>query len=141
MFDDTRKNMKLLSSKIAAMSFLVVLAISFDAYAQQATKPETLIKWRQSAFQVVAWSSSRIKKSMEGQDNKDEVIKAANTIAAIANSGLGGLFTPNTEQGKGWHETSVKPELFKDTKRVDDLAINFSKEATETCCYRRSQYC
>ena len=108
-----------------------ILALSAGALAQQAPKPETLIKWRQSAFQVVGWNSGRIKASLEGQYNKDEVIKAANTIAAIANSGLGALFAPGSEQGKGWHETATKPELFKDTKRTGELAGAFAKEATE----------
>jgi cytochrome c556 len=110
----------------------MTVAISASALAQQGpAKPETLIKWRQSAYQVLAWSNSRIKANFEGQYNKEEVIKAANTVAAIANSGLGALFAPGTEQGKGWHDTSAKPELFKDGKRVGELAGNFTTEANE----------
>jgi cytochrome c556 len=109
----------------------VMLAASVTAIAQQAPKPETLIKWRQSAFQVIGWNAGRIKASLDGQYNKDEVLKAANIIAAVANSGLGSLFAPGTEQGKGWHDTSAKPELFKDSKRAGEHAANFSKEATE----------
>jgi cytochrome c556 len=111
---------------------VAVLAASAAAIAQQAPKPENLIKWRQSAFQVIAWNSGRIKASVEGQYNKDEVVKAANTIAAVANSGLGGLFAPGTEQGKGWHDTTAKPELFKDgNKHFADLGASFAKEAAE----------
>jgi cytochrome c556 len=109
----------------------VMLAASAGAIAQQTPKPETLIKWRQSAFQVINWNAGRIKASLDGQYNKDEVVKAANIIAAVANSGLGSLFPPGTEQGKGWHETAVKPELFKDGKRVGEHAADFSKEAAE----------
>jgi cytochrome c556 len=109
----------------------VMLAASAGAIAQQTPKPETLIKWRQSAFQVINWNAGRIKASLDGQYNKDEVVKAANIIAAVANSGLGSLFPPGTEQGKGWHETAVKPELFKDDKRVGEHAADFSKEAAE----------
>ena len=109
-----------------------LLAVSLGASAQQAgPKPENLIKWRQSAYSVLGWSSQRIKANVEGQFNKDEVVKAANTIAAIANSGLGALFAPGTEQGKGWHETAAKPELFKDGKRVGELAADFTQEANE----------
>jgi len=122
-----RRFKKLLIPTIAVS----ILATSVGVLAQQAQKPENLIKWRQSAFQVAAWNSGRIKAALEGKYDKDEVIKAANTIAAIANSGLGGLFAPGTEQGKGWHETAAKPELFKDPQRVGELAGNFSKEATE----------
>ncbi|RZI84781.1 MAG: cytochrome c [Rubrivivax sp.] len=108
-----------------------LLAVGAGVQAQQGPKPETLIKWRQSAFQVVAWNNGRIKANVDGQYNKDEVIKAANTIAAIANSGLGALFVPGTEQGKGWHDTSAKPELFKNAPRFAELSTNFAKEATE----------
>jgi cytochrome c556 len=59
------------------------------------------------------------------------VLRAANTIAAVANSGLGALFAPGSEQGKGWHETSAKPEIFKDTKHFGELGANFAKEANE----------
>lgn len=120
--------MKSIKPLVAALA----VAVSTGALAQQAQpKPETLIKWRQSAYQVLAWNNARIKANVEGQYNKDEVIKAANSTAAIANSGLGGLFAPGTEQGKGWHDTSVKPELFKDGKKVGELAGNFVKEANE----------
>lgn len=110
---------------------VAVLAASTVALAQQAPKLENLIKWRQSAFQVVAWNTGRIKASVEGQYNKEEVIKAANTIAAIAKSGLGSLFAPGTEQGKGWHDTTTKAEAFKDTQHFAELGANFSKEASE----------
>ena len=59
------------------------------------------------------------------------MIKAANSIAAVANSGLGALFAPGTERGKGWRETAVKPELFQDSKRAGELAANFGRESSE----------
>jgi cytochrome c556 len=116
---------------VALAAVISTLAASASALAQQAPKPENLIKWRQSAFQIVAWNSGRIKASLDGQYNKDEVLRAANTIAAVANSGLGALFAPGTEQGKGWHETSARPEVFKDTKHFGELGANFAKEANE----------
>ena len=117
----------------AAALVLGIVAASAAALAQQAPKPEQLIKWRQSAFQVVAWNSGRIKASLETSYNKDDVVKAANTIAAIANGGLGNLFAPGTERGKGWKETSAKPELFQESHsaRVGELAAAFGNEATE----------
>ncbi len=116
---------------LAPVLAVALLAASASVVAQQAPKPENLIKWRQSAFSLVAWNAGRIKASVDGQYNKEEVQRAANAIAAIANSGLGGLFAAGTEQGKGWHDTSAKPELFKDGKHFADLAASFSKEATE----------
>ena len=118
--------------KILAPSLAIaLLAGSASVLAQQAPKPENLIKWRQSAFQVVAWNTGRIKASVDGTYNKEEVQRAANVISAIANSGLGGLFAAGTEQGKGWHDTSAKPELFKDPKKFADLNASFGKEAAE----------
>ena len=53
----------------------------------QAAKPEDQIRWRQSAYQVLNWNMERLKANLAApQYNKDEGIKAANTIAAIANS-------------------------------------------------------
>lgn len=110
---------------------VALLSATAVALAQQAPKPETLIKVRQSTFQVVAWNSGRIKASVEGQYNKDDVIKAANTIAAIANSGIGALFVAGTEQGKGWHDTSAKAEVFSNSAHFAELGGNFAKEASE----------
>lgn len=110
----------------------LAVVVSTTSLAQQAApKPEALIKWRQSVYQVLAWNNSRIKANVEGQFNKDEVIRAANSTAAIANSGLGALFAAGTEQGKGWHETTARPELFADGKRAGELAGNFTREANE----------
>ena len=108
-----------------------IAALSATAIAQQAPKPEQLIKWRQSAYQVVNWNTGRIKASVDGTYNKDEVLKAATTLAAVANSGLSALFVPGTETGKGWHETAVKPALFQDGSKAGEYAANFSREANE----------
>jgi cytochrome c556 len=122
--------MKPLLKLLMAASF-ASLAASAPVLAQQAAKPEQLIKWRQSAYQTIGWNSARIKAAVDGAYNKEEVIKAANTIAALANSGLGGLFVPGTETGKGWRDTTVKPALFTDRAHVTELSNNFSKEANE----------
>jgi len=114
----------------AALIATTVLASAGTAMAQQAPKPAQLIKWRQSAYQVLAWNTGRVKSNVDGTYNKDEVIKAANLIAAIANSGLGSLFAPGTETGKGWKDTTVKPELFTD-KKAGEVAAAFNKEANE----------
>lgn len=122
---------KVSRSFIVSTLIVAVLASSGIALAQQAPKPETLIKWRQSVFQVIAWNTGRIKANVEGQYNKDDVLKSANAIAALSKSGLGSLFAPGTEQGKGWHDTAAKPEIFKDTQHFDELGASFAKEANE----------
>ncbi len=123
-----KKPLKLIASAVLTIGALAATATAIAQ--QQAPKPEQLIKWRQSAYQVLAWNTGRIKANLDGQYNKDDVIKAANTIAALANSGLGTLYAPGTETGKGWRETTVKPELFTD-KKAGEAAGNFNKEANE----------
>lgn len=108
------------------------LAAVAGAACAEAAKPEDQIRWRQSAYQVLGWNMERLKANLESpQYNKDEGIKAANTIAAIANSGMGSLYAPGTDKGKGWHDTKVKPAFFTDGKKVGELAVAFNKEANE----------
>lgn len=117
-----------INSLLAAL----LLSCSAGAFAQQApAKPEQQIKWRQSVYQVLGWNSGRIKANVDGQYNKDEVVRAANAIAVLANSGIGSLFGPGTETGKGWKETAAKPEFFKNSQKVGELAGNFNREANE----------
>jgi cytochrome c556 len=123
--------MKPIPTTLRLAALAAALAAAGAALAQQAPKPENLIKWRQSAFQVVAWNSGRIKSSLDTGYNKDQVLRSANAIAAIANSGLGSLFAPGTETGKGWHDTSAKPELFANSAKFAELGGEFGKESGE----------
>lgn len=109
---------------------IVFLACSLSAHAQQ-PRPETYIKWRQSVYQVMVWSSYRIRSNLDAQFNRDDVLKAAAILNAIANGGTSGLYPPGTEQGRGWHDTTVKPALFKDSARVRELAGNLGRETEE----------
>lgn len=123
--------MKPTSIRIATVVALGVIAVTTTVWAQQTPKPENQIRWRQSAFQVIALNTARIKASVDGSYNKDEVVRSASAIAALANTNLLTLFTPGTEAGKGWHDTTAKAELFKDTQRVAELNATFTKEANE----------
>lgn len=123
-----------MNKKLSTLAILIAVAAPLLAAAQQAQapKPEQLIKWRQSVFQTVAWNSARIKANVEGSTyDKEEVQKAAAVIAALSGSGLSGLFAPGTETGKGWHDTLAKPELFKNSAKVGELAGDFNREAGE----------
>jgi cytochrome c556 len=108
---------------------LSLIAAAGAALAQM--KPEDAIKVRQSGYKFMAWNMSRIKASTEGQFNKDEVVQAANVIQAIANSGMGKLYLPGTDKGKGWKDTEVKPELFTDKEGVAEVAKAFNEAANE----------
>ena len=120
-----------MKTSTAILAATLAIAATGAALAQQAPKPENLIKWRQSAFQVVAWNAGRIKGNLDSGYNKDQVLRSANTIAAIANSGLSTLFVAGTETGKGWHDTTVKPEAFTNTAHFGDLGGDFAKESNE----------
>lgn len=111
----------------------VALGLTSAALAQVIGKPEDQIRWRQSAYQTMAWNMGRIKANIEGTYNKDQVVQAANVIQAIATSGMGALFQPNTNSGKGWRETNVKPEFFKPESKdeIGKIAGAYVKEAKE----------
>lgn len=116
--------------KKIALAAVGVLAAA-AAMAQQGLKPEDMIKFRQAGYKFMAWNNTRIKANLEGNYNKDEVIKAANAIAGVANSGMGALYAPGTEKAVGDVHTHVKPELFKDKEGVAKVAGAFNKEANE----------
>ena len=118
-----------MKTTLTALAALLLAASA--AQAQQAPKPEQLIKWRQSAYQVIAWNTGRVKANVDGTYNKDDVIRAANTIAAVASGGLPSLFPAGTESGKGWHDTSAKATLFSDAAGYGTAQANFAKEASE----------
>lgn len=116
-------------SAIALSAAMMLLAMSITSVQAQQVRPETLIKWRQSAYQVMSWSTSRIRANVEGQFNRDEVIKAAILLNALANSGMSGLYPPGTENGSGWHETNARPEIFRNQALVIERAGALGREA------------
>ncbi len=110
---------------------LALLSITLAGTAVAQVKPEDAIKFRQSGYGFMAWNMARIKMNVEGQYNKDEVIKAANAIQAIANSGMGALYLPGTDKGKGWEESRAKPEIWTDKEKMGKVATDFVREANE----------
>ena len=107
----------------------VVALLSASVCAENAQRPESLIKWRQSAYQVIAWNSGRIKAALAGSYPRQEVQSAANALAAVANSGLATLFIPGTASGKGWRETTARDEVFSDAEKFRALTEEFAREA------------
>ena len=108
---------------------LALAAIAGTTLAQM--KVEDAITFRQSGYKFMAWNMGKIKANVEGQYNKDQVAAAANVIAAIANSGLGALYVPGSDKGKGRKETRVKKELFTDKEGVGKVATAFNQAANE----------
>ena len=115
----------------ARMKFMLTVAalLSTSVCAENAQRPESLIKWRQSAYQVIAWNSGRIKAALAGSYPRQEVQSAANALAAVANSGLATLFIPGTASGKGWRETTARDEVFSDAEKFRALTEEFAREA------------
>ena len=111
---------------VAAMSFGVAAGVS----AQM--KPEEMIKTRQSGYTFMAWNMGKIKAQVVDGSvpfNKDQVLAAANVVAAVANSGMGALYAPGTDKGMGWKETRLKPEFFQEQDEVRKIAMNFIQQA------------
>lgn len=110
----------------AAMSFGVAASVS----AQM--KPEDMIKARQSGYTFMAWNMGKIKAQVVDGSvpfNKDQVLAAANVVAAVANSGMGALYAPGTDKGMGWKETRLKPAFFTEQDEVRKIAMNFIQQA------------
>ncbi|MBS1143146.1 MAG: cytochrome c [Proteobacteria bacterium] len=110
-----------------AAGMLLSVGLAAPSQAQQ-VRADTLIKWRQSAYQVMTWSTSRIRANVEGQFNRDEVIRAAQLLNSLANAGMGTLYPTGTESGSGWHETTVRPELFRNQALVAERAGALARE-------------
>ncbi|ESS72407.1 cytochrome c prime [Methyloglobulus morosus KoM1] len=93
---------------------------------------EEQIRFRQSAYSFLGWNTGKIKKQVVDNPesfNKDYVAAAANAIAAVANSGLGELYGPGTDQGIGWKQTRLKPEFFQKKDEVTAAANKFNEAA------------
>lgn len=116
---------------------LVVLALTTFGMATAAPvlaadlKPADAIKYRQSGYAFMGWNMGRIKTNLDGNYNKDEVAKAATAIAAIANSGMGALYAPGSDKGKGWEATRAKANIFTDGENVGKIARTLVAESTE----------
>lgn len=110
---------------------LVMFGIAGASLAQQTMKPEDMIKIRKATMSFQAWNMGKIKANLDGTFNKEQVIAAANAIAAAANSGVGALFAPGSEKEVGNQKTRVKPEFFQQPDKVKEVSMNYVKEASE----------
>lgn len=117
------------------MKYKMMLALSIVAVATAAVaqmKPEDQIKFRQSGMTFMAWNTGKIKNQVVENPqayNKDQVLAAAKVVAAIADSGMGSLYSKDSATGKGWKDTRVKPEFFEQPDNVKKHGMALSKEA------------
>jgi len=112
----------------------IALALTAVTTAAMAGPIEEQIRFRQSAYGFLGWNTAKIKAQAVDHPetfNKDQVIAAANSIAAVANSGVIELYGAGTDQGTGWKPTRLKPEYFEKQAEVKELDDTFIKEANE----------
>lgn len=110
-------------------SFTLLIAIPVASAGQRA---ENAIKFRQSGYMFMRWNMGKIKNQVIKQPesyNKEQVLAAATVIAAVARSGIEGLFTPETSTGKGWKETRVRPEFFDNPDEVKKYTLMLRRNA------------
>ncbi len=112
---------------VLGIAFLGVAAVS------SAGPIEDQIKFRQGAYTFIGWNTNKIKAQLDNPDSfsKEEVIAAANAIAAAANSGLGALYGPGTDKGEGFRKTRLKSEFFEKPEEAKKVALQFNLEANE----------
>lgn len=108
---------------------LVAAACTATAFASEKGTND-LIKFRQSGYTFMAWNMGKIKAQLDAPNTDMKAVEAAaNVIAATANSGMGALYAPGTEKGKGWEKTRAKPELFTQKEEVGKVAGTFRSAA------------
>lgn len=119
------------AARLLLATFALTLVPVTEAADQKAI--QEAIKSRQAAYQFTAWNMGRLKANVEPNAtfNAEEVVKAANAIQAVANSGLGSLYIQGSDKGTGYGKTRAKSSAFDPAngKRLGELAGNFSREA------------
>lgn len=107
------------------LAMAVLLTLAGGAFAQQALKVEDAIKYRKAAYSTMSWTMGTIKANLEGNFNKARVQQAANTLAALANSGMGSLYVPGSAGGS----SKLHPDFSKNQQNLAMLAQDFSRAA------------
>lgn len=113
---------------------LALLALAIAGTASAQLKTSDAIKFRQSGYGFMAWNMGKLKGMLVDNPasfNKEQAMAAANAVQAVANSGMGALYVPGSDKGKGWAETRVKPELFTDKEGVGKVARAYIDAANE----------
>jgi cytochrome c556 len=114
--------------KHLATATLISLSLAGGAIASD-LKPEEQILTRQAGYTFMGWNMGKIKANLQGDYNQQQVQKAAEAIAGIANSGMGALYGPGTDQTVNGVETRAKPELFTSPEEVGQVARDFVNAA------------
>lgn len=109
-------------------------AVLASTAAQAQLKPEEQVEIRQAGYQFMAWNMGKIKAQViDGKEPYDQakVAAAANAIAAIANSGMGALYSPDTTTAQLGKQTRLKPEFFDNLEEAGRIGGEFVKNANQ----------
>lgn len=110
------------------LTALAIAGLSAAALAAD-LEPAEQIETRQAGYTFMSWNMKKIKANLDGDYSQPAVQGAANAIAGIANSGMGALYGPGTDQDIGDVKTRVKPELFTEREEVGRVAREFIEAA------------
>ncbi len=109
-------------------------ALLASTAAQAQMKPEEMVETRQAGYQFMSWNMGKIKAQVvDGKEPYDQakVAAAANAIAAIANSGMGSLYSPDTTTEQLGKATRLKPEFFQNLDEAGQIGRNFTAAANQ----------
>lgn len=109
-------------------------ALLASTAAQAQLKPEEQVEIRQAGYQFMAWNMGKIKAQViDGKEPYDQakVAAAANAIAAIANSGMGALYSPDTTTAQLGKQTRLKPEFFDNLEEAGRIGGEFVKNVNQ----------
>ena len=116
----------------ALMTGAVAAALLASTAVQAQMKPEEMVETRQAGYQFMSWNMGKIKAQVvDGKEPYDQakVAAAANAIAAIANSGMGSLYSPDTTTEQLGKATRLKPEFFQNLNEAGQIGRKFTAAA------------
>ncbi len=97
-------NLEVSPMKSSSLLVSLVLGATLVGSASLALARENMsptdeaIVTRQAGYKFMAWNMGKIKGNLAGSYNKEQVAAAANTINAIANSGMGALYPAGSDK-------------------------------------------
>lgn len=116
----------------AMMTGAMAAVLLASTAVQAQMKPEEMVETRQAGYQFMSWNMGKIKAQViDGKEPYDQakVAAAANAIAAIANSGMGSLYSPDTTTEQLGKATRLKPEFFQNLDEAGQIGRNFTAAA------------
>lgn len=110
---------------------LLASALAMPAAAQMTVEDQ--IETRQAAYQFAAWNMGKIKAQAideSAEYNEQQIVAAANAIAAVANSGMSTLYSRDSANDRA-ENTRLKPNFFAEMDKVQEVAVNFVQQSNK----------